>query len=164
MATSSTPEDTIAECKRRIDECHTLSETTVVPEYRQALSAMAKAWMRIAQGEREHQAKQQATLNCLHGPRWRRVSRPALHVVHLASAGAIGTGRYNPRPVPGGSRARRQSLTRPYRPARGRRVLPQPGLRDGVLQRMLPSSIRVNLLSPRVGRLLIGALRNKITS
>jgi hypothetical protein len=29
---------------------------------------------------------------------------------------------------------------------------------------MLPSSIRVNLLSPRVGRLLIGALRNKITS
>jgi hypothetical protein len=54
MTTSSTPEDTIAECKRRVDECHTLSENTVVPEYRQALSAMAKAWMKIAQGEREH--------------------------------------------------------------------------------------------------------------
>jgi hypothetical protein len=61
MTTSSTPEDTIAECKRRVDECHTLSEATVVPEYRQALSAMAKAWMRIAQGERERQSKQQAT-------------------------------------------------------------------------------------------------------
>jgi hypothetical protein len=64
----STPEDTIAECERRINECHTLSETTVVPEYRQALSAMAKARMRIAQGEREHQAKQQATHNCLQVP------------------------------------------------------------------------------------------------
>jgi hypothetical protein len=60
VTTSSTSEDTIAECKRRFDECHTLSESTVVPEYRQALSAMAKAWMRIAQGERERQAKQQA--------------------------------------------------------------------------------------------------------
>jgi len=51
MTTSSTPEDTIAECKRRVAECYALSETTVVPEYREALSAMAKAWMKIAQGE-----------------------------------------------------------------------------------------------------------------
>jgi hypothetical protein len=51
MTTSSTPEDTIAECKRRVDECYALSQTTIVPEYRQALSAMAKAWMKIAQSE-----------------------------------------------------------------------------------------------------------------
>jgi hypothetical protein len=51
MTTSSTPEDTIAECKRRVDECYALSETTIVPEYRQALSDMAKAWKKIAQGE-----------------------------------------------------------------------------------------------------------------
>ena len=51
MTTSSMPEDTIAECKRRVDECYALSETTIVPEYRQALSAMAKAWMKIAQSE-----------------------------------------------------------------------------------------------------------------
>jgi hypothetical protein len=51
MTASSTPEDTIAECKRRVAECYALSETTVVPEYREALSAMAKAWMKIAQGE-----------------------------------------------------------------------------------------------------------------
>jgi hypothetical protein len=51
MTTSSTPEDTIAECKRRVDECYALLERTIVPEYRQALSAMAKAWMKIAQSE-----------------------------------------------------------------------------------------------------------------
>jgi hypothetical protein len=51
MTTSSTPDDTIAECKRRVAECYALSETTIVPEYRQALSAMAKAWMKIAQSE-----------------------------------------------------------------------------------------------------------------
>jgi hypothetical protein len=49
MTTSSTPEDTIAESKRRADECYALLESTMVPEYRQALSAMAKAWMKIAQ-------------------------------------------------------------------------------------------------------------------
>ena len=53
MRTSSTPEDTIAECKRRIDECYALLEGTIVPEYRQALSAMAKAWMKIAQSEEQ---------------------------------------------------------------------------------------------------------------
>jgi hypothetical protein len=51
MRTSSTPEDTTAECKRRIDECYALLESTIVPEYRQALLAMAKAWMKIAQSE-----------------------------------------------------------------------------------------------------------------
>jgi hypothetical protein len=68
VTTSSMPEDTIAECQRRVDECHTLSETTVVPEYRQALSAMAKAWMKIAQVERERQAKRKATHNRLQVP------------------------------------------------------------------------------------------------
>jgi hypothetical protein len=64
MTTSSTPEDTIAECKRRVDECCTLSETAIVPEYRQALSAMAKAWTKIAEGAKERQ-NQQATQVCL---------------------------------------------------------------------------------------------------
>jgi hypothetical protein len=58
MTTSSTPEDTIAESKRRADECYALLESTMVPEYRQALSAMAKAWMKIAQNERKTQANQ----------------------------------------------------------------------------------------------------------
>ena len=60
MRTSSTPEDAITECKRRIDECYALLESTIVPEYRQALLAMAKAWMRIAQSERKTQEKEQA--------------------------------------------------------------------------------------------------------
>ena len=64
MTTPSTPEDTIAECKRRVDECYALSETTIVPEYRQALLAMAKAWMKIAQGEQEFQSNQQAMPDC----------------------------------------------------------------------------------------------------
>ena len=64
MTTSSTPEDTIAECKRRVHECHTLSETTIVPEYREVLLAMAKAWMKIAQGEQELQSNQQAMPDC----------------------------------------------------------------------------------------------------
>jgi hypothetical protein len=56
MKTSFTTEDTMAECKRRVDECYALSETTIVPEYREALLAMAKAWMKIAQGEQEFQS------------------------------------------------------------------------------------------------------------
>ena len=60
MTTSSTPEDTIAECKRRIDECYALLESTTVPEYRQAISAMAKAWMKIAQSEEKIRANQRA--------------------------------------------------------------------------------------------------------
>jgi hypothetical protein len=42
MTSSSTPEDTMAECKRRVDECYALLEGTIVPEHRQALLAMAK--------------------------------------------------------------------------------------------------------------------------
>jgi hypothetical protein len=61
MRTSSTPEDTTAECKRHIDECYALLESTIVPEYRQALLAMAKAWMKIAQGEGKSLANQRAT-------------------------------------------------------------------------------------------------------
>jgi hypothetical protein len=64
MTTLSTTEDTMAECKRRVDECHALSETTIVPEYREALLAMAKAWMKIAQGEQELQSNQQAMPDC----------------------------------------------------------------------------------------------------
>jgi len=60
MRTSSTPEDTTDECKRRIDECYALLESTMVPEYRQALLAMAKAWMKIAQSERKIPANQRA--------------------------------------------------------------------------------------------------------
>ena len=61
MTTSFTTEDTMAECKRRVDECYALSETTIVPEYREALLAMAKAWMKIAQGEGKSLANQRAT-------------------------------------------------------------------------------------------------------
>jgi hypothetical protein len=60
MTTSSMPEDTIAECKRRVDECYALLESTIVPEYRQAISAMANAWMKIAQSEEKIRAKQRA--------------------------------------------------------------------------------------------------------
>ena len=60
MTTSSTPVDTMAECKRRVDECNALLEGTIVPEYRQALLAMAKAWMKIAQSEGQIQTNQRA--------------------------------------------------------------------------------------------------------
>jgi hypothetical protein len=60
VTASSKPEDTMAECKRRVDECHALLEGTIVPEYRHALSAMAKAWMKIAQSEGQIQTNQRA--------------------------------------------------------------------------------------------------------
>jgi hypothetical protein len=60
MRTSSTPEDTAAECKRRVDECYALLKRTTVPEYRQVLSAMAVAWMKIANSEGTLQANQRA--------------------------------------------------------------------------------------------------------
>jgi transcription elongation GreA/GreB family factor len=63
MTTSSTPEGTVAECKRRIDECNALLENTIVPEYRHALKAMAKAWMKIAHTEeRIHQISERRPL------------------------------------------------------------------------------------------------------
>ena len=43
------PEETIEECKRHVDECTALLEQTSVPEYREAIIAMAKAWMKIAE-------------------------------------------------------------------------------------------------------------------
>ena len=46
------PEKTIEECKRHVEECAALLERTSVPEYREAIIAMAKAWMKIAQSER----------------------------------------------------------------------------------------------------------------
>jgi hypothetical protein len=60
LTASSTPEDTIAECKRRVHECHALLESTIVPEYRQALSAMANAWIKIAQSEAKIQTDKRA--------------------------------------------------------------------------------------------------------
>jgi hypothetical protein len=54
MTTSSTPEGTVAECKRRVDECNALLKNTIVPEYRHALMAMAKAWMKIAHIEEQN--------------------------------------------------------------------------------------------------------------
>jgi hypothetical protein len=65
MTTSSTPEDTIAECTRRASECYALLESAIVPEYRQALSAMAAAWMKIAQSEETIQEKSATTPDCL---------------------------------------------------------------------------------------------------
>jgi hypothetical protein len=43
------PEETIEECKRHVVECAALLERTSVPEYREAIIVMAKAWMRIAE-------------------------------------------------------------------------------------------------------------------
>jgi hypothetical protein len=63
MTTSSTPEDTIAECKRRVKECNALLQNTIVPEYRHALMAMTKAWMKIAHTEEQiHQISERRPL------------------------------------------------------------------------------------------------------
>jgi hypothetical protein len=43
------PEKTIEECKRHVDECAVLLERATVPEYREAIISMAKAWMKIAE-------------------------------------------------------------------------------------------------------------------
>jgi Na+/H+-translocating membrane pyrophosphatase len=65
MTTSSMPEDTVAECRRRVKECNALLESTIAPEYRQALSAMAEAWMKIAQSEETSQKKSATTADRL---------------------------------------------------------------------------------------------------
>ena len=49
MAISTHREKTLEECKRHIDECAALLERTSVQEYREAIIAMAKAWMKIAE-------------------------------------------------------------------------------------------------------------------
>jgi hypothetical protein len=46
---STNREKTLEECKRHIDECAALLERTSVPEYREAIIAMSKAWMKIAE-------------------------------------------------------------------------------------------------------------------
>ena len=43
------PEETIEECKHHVVECAALLERTSAPEYRKAIIAMAKAWMKIAE-------------------------------------------------------------------------------------------------------------------
>ena len=43
------PDETIEVCKRHVDQCAALLERTSVPEYREAIIAMAKAWMKIAE-------------------------------------------------------------------------------------------------------------------
>jgi hypothetical protein len=48
------PEKRIEKCKRHVDECAALLERTSVPEYREAIIAMGKAWMKVAE-----QAKQE---------------------------------------------------------------------------------------------------------
>ncbi|MEH2560899.1 hypothetical protein [Bradyrhizobium sp. AZCC 2289] len=69
MTTSSTPDGTVAECKRRVDECNALLQNTIVPEYRHALMAMAKAWMKIAHTEEQiHQISELRPLeDCVRG-------------------------------------------------------------------------------------------------
>ena len=63
MATSSAPEGTVAECKRRVDECNALLKNTIVPEYRHALMAMTKGWMKIANTEEQiHQISERRPL------------------------------------------------------------------------------------------------------
>ena len=49
MAIPMNTEETLEECKRHIDECAALLEKTSVPEYREAIIAMGKAWMKIAE-------------------------------------------------------------------------------------------------------------------
>ena len=68
MTTLSTPEDTVAECQRRVKECYALLESTIVPEYRQALSAMAEAWMKIAQSKETLQETSATTPDRLQVP------------------------------------------------------------------------------------------------
>jgi hypothetical protein len=67
ITTSSTPEDAVAECKRRAKECYALLESAIAPEYRQALSAMAVAWMKIAQSEEKIQQKSAPRRDCAVG-------------------------------------------------------------------------------------------------
>ena len=49
MAISAKREKTLEECKRHIDGCAALLQRTSVPEYREAIMAMGKAWMKIAE-------------------------------------------------------------------------------------------------------------------
>jgi hypothetical protein len=49
MAISTNRENALEECKRHIDECAALLERTSVPEYREAIIAMGKAWMKIVE-------------------------------------------------------------------------------------------------------------------
>jgi hypothetical protein len=49
ISMSMVSEKTIEECKRHVDECAALLELTSVPEYREAIIAMAKAWLKIAE-------------------------------------------------------------------------------------------------------------------
>ena len=49
ISMNTVTEKTLEECKRHVDECAALLERTSVPEYREAIIAMAKAWMKIAE-------------------------------------------------------------------------------------------------------------------
>jgi hypothetical protein len=42
-------EETLEECKRHVGECAALLERTSVPKDREAIIAMAKAWLKIAE-------------------------------------------------------------------------------------------------------------------
>jgi len=49
ISMNTVTEKTLEECKRHVDECAALLERTSVPEYREAIIAMAKAWLKIAE-------------------------------------------------------------------------------------------------------------------
>src|SRR4029077_11472154 len=53
MAIPMNTEETLEECKRHIDECAALLARTSVPEYREAIIAMGKAWMKIEEKAKE---------------------------------------------------------------------------------------------------------------
>ena len=49
ISMNTVTEKTLEECKRHVDECAALLERTSVPEYREAIIAMAHAWLKIAE-------------------------------------------------------------------------------------------------------------------
>jgi hypothetical protein len=49
ISMNTVTEKTLEECKRHVDECAALLERTSVPEYREAIIAMANAWLKIAE-------------------------------------------------------------------------------------------------------------------
>ena len=53
MAIPTKREKMLEECRRHVDECAALLERTSVPEYREAIIAMGKAWMKIAEQAQE---------------------------------------------------------------------------------------------------------------
>jgi len=55
ISMNTVTEKTLEECKRHVDECAALLERTSVPEYREAIIAMANAWLKIAERAKSRQ-------------------------------------------------------------------------------------------------------------